>query len=461
MRRFFTAEDVELAVSRNEKVIEVSENDVITSAAREEAQRKGVVFRIKDGTAEVNVPGADNSGSYEHGAGSREIVSVSYKGLLSDAEVDRWREEFPILRDIIHVANCSQAPQSKRVRSAIDKYLDNWLTVGMDWDYWVQEVIKAKEEFARLINADINEIAVSTSVSEAVASIASALDYTGKRNKIVTSEAEFPTVAHVWMAHQKYGCKVDFVPVENYQIDITQYNRYIDDKTLLTSVTHVYYLNGFKQDIETIIGIAHDKGSLVLVDAYQSLGTTPIDVKAMKIDMLVSGNLKYLFGIPGIAFIYVNRDLVSKLKPAVTGWFGQENPFLFQVRYLDYASDARRLDTGTPPVLASFAARAGMSIVNEVGVEAIADRIDMLSEYTIRRGLDKGFEVVSPLDIKRKGGTTAIKVPMDSHHVEEELKKRNIIASARGEVIRIAPHFITRKQDIDTVLEQLQDIIRK
>lgn len=460
MRKFYTAEDVENASARGETVIYINEEDIITSVAKEVANRKNISFEEnKPETNNMN----DNINSNLSTTNTKTPVKPSPpNGSLTDTDINNWRQEFPILKDIIHVANCSQSAQAKRVRNAINKYMDNWLTVGMDWDSWIAEVYKAKAEFAKLINANPDEVAISTSVSEATASIASSLKYDKPRNKVVTTEAEFPTVAQVWLAHQKYGAKVDFVPLNDEgEIDIDQYDRYIDDNTLITSITHVYYQNGFKQDLSKIADITHDNGSILLVDAYQSLGTTPVDVKEMNIDILTTGNLKYLFGIPGVAFMYVNKDLVPELKPAVTGWFGQEDPFAFNIRYLDYASDTRRFDTGTPPVLNSYAARAGMEIINEVGVPAISERIDKLSEYTINGALNRGFEVTSPRDVSKKGSTTSIKVPMDSHDLENKLKERNIIASARGEVIRVAPHFYTRLQDIDVVLDNIQEIIRK
>ncbi|MHB1393040.1 MAG: aminotransferase class V-fold PLP-dependent enzyme [Clostridia bacterium] len=462
MKRFYTALDVENAASKGEKVIVVSDNDVVTSIAKETADKKGIKFVTQDIRVNSNVNTTKSALVQNSNPASTKVTAPPYKGLISEQEVDKWREEFPILKDVVHVANCSQSAQAKRVRGAINKYLDNWLTVGMDWDSWVQEVYEAKVEFAKLINADPSEIAISTSVSEAVSSIASALDYTGKRKKVVVTDAEFPTVDHIWLAHQKYGAKVDFISVdENYQIDINEYERYIDDSTLITSITHVYYMNGFKQDIAKIADIAHRKGSLLLVDTYQCLGTEPVDVKKMNIDILTSGNLKYLFGIPGVAFLYVNKDLISTLKPALTGWFGQENPFLFQTRYLDWASDARKFETGTPPVLTSYAARAGLEIVNEVGVERIKDRIDMLSAHTLNGCLSRGLRCVSPFDVNKKGGTTAIWVShkMGSHDMEVELRKRNIIASARGDVIRVAPHFYTKPQEIDYVLDQIKQIL--
>ncbi|MCR3954646.1 MAG: aminotransferase class V-fold PLP-dependent enzyme [Gudongella sp.] len=461
MKKFYTAYDVEYALSRGEKIIYINEGDVITDIAKETAEKNGVSFSSLANDASIGDNMTDRNELYNNVSKFNKVIRADYKNLMSEDEINKWRNEFPILKNIIHVGNCSQSAQAVSVRNSINKYLDNWLTVGMDWESWVEETYKAKVEFAKLINADPSEIALSTSVSEAVSTIASSLDYTGKRKKILVTDAEFPTINYIWLAQQKYGAKVDFVSVnKEHQIDIEEYDRYIDEDTLLTSVTQVYYLNGFKQDIAKIAEKAHRKGSLILVDAYQGLGTEPVDVKKMNIDILVSGNLKYLFGIPGIAFMYVNPNLTSMLKPSVTGWFAQENPFLFQTRYIDWANDARKFDNGTPPVLTSYAARAGMQITNEVGVDRIKDRIDMLSAHALQGCLDRGLKCISPFDVNKKGGTTAIWVSdkIDSHSMEVELKSRNIIASARGDVIRVAPHFYTKPEEIDYVLDQIQDI---
>ncbi len=449
MKTIVTAWDIENARSAGRDKISV-QDAIVTEAAKDLAEKHGIKIIV------------DNAQLYDTTTSSINPLSAARSGFLkiTDADAEQWKDEFPILKNAIHVANCSQGPQAKRVRKAINVYLDNWLTVGMDWDYWVEETIKAKHEFAKLINADPDEIAISTSVSEATSSVASALNPYAGRKKIVTTEADFPTIGHVWLGHQKYGYKVDFVPVKNGEIDISDYEKYIDENTVITSITHVYYETGFRQDIEKIADIAHKNGSLFYVDAYQSLGSIKIDVKKMKIDMLASGNLKYLLGVPGIAFLYISKDKLPYLKPAVTGWFGQENPFAFQIRHLDYAGDGRRFDTGTPPVLAAFASKAGMEIINEVGTQNIQDRIEMLSDHTVQVALEKGFDVKSPRDPKRKGATTSIKVD-NPNEVEQLLKQRKIIASARGEVIRIAPHFFTTRNDIDMVLEELKKLVQR
>ena len=374
-------------------------------------------------------------------------------------DLEAWRRRFPILKDHIHVANCSQSPQSDYTREAAQAYLASWDTMGMDWDRWMEEIGLAKAEFARIINADPSEIAIGTSVSELTSTVASSLPFGAGRQKVVLTEAEFPTIGHIWLAHQKFGLKTQFIPVKEGEIDPADYDRYVDEQTLITSVCDVYYYNGFKQDLADIIPRIHAKGSLVYLDAYQGIGTHPIDVKALDVDFLGTGNLKYLLGIPGVAFLYVKKELIPYLQPAFTGWFGQENPFAFQIHNLDFASDARRFDNGTPPVLTAYIARGGMRIINEVGVEAIQYWTDRLSQRCIDGALARGLELASPRDVRKKAPNTAIRVPGNAHDVEVALRKMGIIASARADVIRIAAHFFTRLEDIDYILDCLVKVL--
>ncbi len=157
------------------------------------------------------------------------------------------------------MANCSQSPQSDYTREAAQAYLDSWNSMGMDWDRWMEEIQLAKAEFARIIHADPSEIAVGTSVSEITSTVASSLPFGASRKKVVLTEAEFPTIGHIWLAHQKFGLKVQFIPVKEGEIDPADYDRYVDEQTLITSVCDVYYYNGFKQNLEDIVPRIHYK----------------------------------------------------------------------------------------------------------------------------------------------------------------------------------------------------------
>lgn len=385
---------------------------------------------------------------------------MSITKLAPSYDLAAWRARIPILKRMIPLNNCSQAPQTERTRAAALEYLDSWNRAGMDWEAWIAEVEHAKAEFATLIGAYPSEIAVSTSVSAITSSVASALDYTGGRRKIVVTEAEFPTVGHVWLAHEKYGARIEWVPVRDGVVDPADYDDAVDEETLLVSACHAYYQNGFVQDLEIIAEKAHGAGALLYVDAYQSLGTRPIDVKAHGIDFLASGCLKFLMGIPGIAFLYVRPELVETLRPASTGWFGQADPWAFDPKTLEWSRTSARFDTGTPAVINAYICRAGMEVINTVGPAAIHEWTVVLAERLIEGAEERGLRLHGSRDSSRKTPTTAIVCPDgNSAAIEAQLRERGIIASARGPVLRLAPHFYNTIEDVDAALDALAEVI--
>jgi selenocysteine lyase/cysteine desulfurase len=276
---------------------------------------------------------------------------------------------------------------------------------------------------------------------------------------VVVSEAEFPTIGHAWLAQERRGARVAWVPVRDGVVAIDDYDRVIDERTAIVSACHAYYLNGFTQDVAAIARLAHERGALLYVDAYQSLGTMPIDVRATGVDFVAAGNLKFLMGVPGIAFLYVRRELHEHLTPLVTGWFGRGDPFAFDVKRLDWAPSASRFDAGTPPVINAYIARAGMQMINESGPRAIRDWLTVLGRRLIEGGRARGFTLHGTDDMVHKTATTAFLVD-DSHAVEKAMRTHGILPSARGPVIRLAPHYYNTLADVETALDVLASVVR-
>lgn len=376
-------------------------------------------------------------------------------------DIDAIRRRIPSLGRWIPMNNCSQAPQMDLTREAAEAYLESWRGDGMDWDRWVGEVEAARSSFARLINADPGDVAICTSVSQATSSVASALDYSQKRRKVVVTEGEFPTVGQVWMAQEKRGARLAWVPARDGIIPLEGYETLVDEETLLVSACHGYYQSGFKQDLASVAGMAREAGSLVYVDAYQTLGTGPLDVGTLDVDFLASGTLKFLMAIPGIAFLYVNPAVAETLEPTVTGWFGRENPFSFDPRDLSWAPGARRFDTGTPPVLEAYVARAAMDLLREVGLEAVGSWNQELSTALVAGGEARGFRLLGTHDPVEKAPTTAFLVPGDPHEVEARMKDHGVLASARGPAIRLAPHFYSTLNDVEVALDALEEVLKR
>ena len=372
-------------------------------------------------------------------------------------DIDAWRRRIPLLASCIPMNNCSQAPQTDATRAAAEQYLDSWNRSGMDWDAWMAEVALAKDAFAKLIGAAPSDVAVFGSVSAAASAVASALDLDGERRRIVVSGMEFPGVAHVWLAQGRRGAQVCHVAVHN-EGDPLAYDALINKGTALVSACHGWYLNGFVQDVARIAARARAVGALSFVDAYQTLGVVPVNVRDLGVDFLATGTLKFLMGVPGIAFLYVRPEIVESLRPTATGWFGRVEPFAFSPT-LDWSPNASRFDAGTPPVMNAYIARAGMEIINEVSPASIRAWHEVLARRLIDGGRARGLVLHGTDDVSHKTATTAFVVP-DSHAVEAAMRARGVLPSARGEVIRLAPHFYTTLDDVDCALDTLADVIR-
>jgi selenocysteine lyase/cysteine desulfurase len=372
-------------------------------------------------------------------------------------DIDAWRRRIPLLASCIPMNNCSQAPQTDATRDAAERYLDSWNRSGMDWDAWMAEVALAKEAFAKLIGAAPSDVAVFGSVSAAASAVASALDLESKRQRIVVSGMEFPGVAHVWLAQGRLGAQVCQVPVHDDAIEPNAYESLIDERTALVSACHGWYVNGFVQDVKRIATTARAAGALSFVDAYQTLGAVPVNVRDLGVDFLVAGTLKFLMGVPGIAFLYVRPEIVDSLRPTATGWFGRVDPFAFS-QTLDWSPNASRFDAGTPPVLNAYIARAGLEIIADVHPARIRSWHEVLARRLIEGGRARGLVLHGTDDVSRKTAATAFVVP-DSHAVEVAMRVRGVLPSARGNVIRLAPHFYNTLDDVDRALDTLADVI--
>lgn len=370
---------------------------------------------------------------------------------------ETYRSRFPILQHKIHLASCSHAPLSLDVQQALDRYQQSLILEGMAWDAWVGEVQESRAEFARLIGAAPEDVAVLSCVSDAISAIAGCLPIYGRRH-IVTTVDEFPTVGQGWLAAAHRGrAEVSFVrsPDGFYPPDLIE--PHLRRETALLSVHLVSYYSSARQDVAALARLAHDHGALLLVDGYQALGTLAFDVARNDVDILVCGNLKYLLGLPGIAFLYVRPGLSGDLQPAATGWFGRVNPFNFDPTHLDFAPGARRFDMGTPPIAAAYAARAGMRLVQEAGVPAIERHVQEISRQVIAEAHERGLSLASPLDVLRKGASTALRMGAQSAVLEHVLRERGIVVSARADVVRIAAHLFTIPQDVTIALDALAE----
>jgi kynureninase len=367
------------------------------------------------------------------------------------------RGEFPILTHTTYLNSCSQGALSHRVRRAYEEYLDGWDEHGAEWEHWVERAETVRGAFARLLHADANEVAVTTSVSQGVNGIVSALPLErGARNRIVISEYEFPTVGQIAHAQELRGAEVVHVrPDESGAIPVERFAEAIDDRTALVCCTTVSYRTGHRHDIAEIARIAHARGALCLADSYQAVGAVDLDVRELGVDFVTGGTVKYLLASAGLGFLYVRHELLDRLLPTQTGWFADEDIFRMDISDYSPAADARRFDAGTPPVPNIYAGIAGISIVEEAGVAVIEQHVAGLAGRLIEGLAELGATVVTPSEPVRRGPLVCVR-SSDVSRLVGELAQERIVASSRDDRVRLALHLYNTDEDVDAVVAALR-----
>jgi selenocysteine lyase/cysteine desulfurase len=372
--------------------------------------------------------------------------------MLTDKQVLEIRSRFSIFQHKIYLNSCSQGALSDAVQAGLEDYVASWHEQGSPWETWMNRYEEARTAFAQFINASPDQVAIVTSASAGINSVASALNFR-ERKKVVMGEFEFPTMGHVWLGQRVRGAEVQFVKAEGNCIPAVNYEKMIDRNTSIVPLTHICFKNGFRSEVSAVTQIAHRSGALVMLDDYQDCGTRSVDVKALDLDFFVTGTLKYLLGPPGLAFMYVRKELISSLVPAVTGWFAQTDPFTFDPQHIDLSPTARRFESGSPPVPNLYAAVPGFELLREIGMEYVAGHIKRLTQSLLRCAHDLGIRAKTPAD---SVGPLVVLQCKDSTLLVQKLAENDIVASNRHDGLRISFHVYNTMDDVKAVADVLE-----
>ena len=366
------------------------------------------------------------------------------------------RNEFPVLGHKTYLNSGSYCALANDVKAAIEAYMDDRLAVGANWDVWITKNESVRALTAQLLGAAPDEIAVTASVSAGLNALASALNFSGKRNKVVISDFEFPTNAQIWHAQEPRGARVVHVARDaSGYIPAERFAAAIDENTQLVAITHVCFRNGAKLEIPEIVRIARSKGALVLLDCYQSVGSMDIDVKALDVDFAVGGMLKYLLGTAGIGFMYVRDSFTRSLVPTNSGWFAQADIAAMDITANRPHPSARRFEAGTPAVVNCYASEAGLKFLLGVGTKNIEKRNQALTRRCMERLVEIGWASVTPTPDARRGATVCVP-SRDSGALSRELLGRDIVTSHRDDNLRASFHFYNNEDDIESLIMALK-----
>jgi selenocysteine lyase/cysteine desulfurase len=365
------------------------------------------------------------------------------------------RAEFRIFEHTTYANSCSQGALSNRVREAAEQWLAGWDENGAEWDFWVERNEAARAAFAGLLNAEPDDVAVTTSVSQGVSALVSALDLSGERNRIVISEYEFPTVGQIAHAQELRGAEVVHVePEADGRIPLERFAEAIDERTALVCCTAVSFRSGHRHDVTAIAELAHEHGALVLADSYQAVGALELDVRTLGADVVTGGTVKYLLGSAGLAFMWVRGALRSSLVPTQTGWFADEDIFAMSIADYSPHESARRFDSGTPPVPSLYPGVAGMELVAEVGVPAIEEHVRGLADRFLA-GCDDLGATVATSRREREYGPLVCVVSTDPSGLVAALAEDRIVTSSRDSNLRVSLHLYNVDEDVDSILAAL------
>lgn len=365
----------------------------------------------------------------------------------------KYRSEFPLFEKLTYVNSCSHGALANSVKQSFTTYISTLEEKGSAWNDWVTQQEIVRKLMAQFLSAKPEEIAITTSASAGINALATSLNFQGKRNKIITTNNEFPTMGQIWHAQESRGAKVIHIPNNaDLTVDTQSLINAIDEETLLVAIAHVCYRNGVRTDIQPIIEAAHKMGALVILDAYQSVGSLSLNVNEIKADIIVGGLQKYMLAVPGVGFMYARGSTTSALIPTVTGWFAAQDIFAMKIDAYQPAAHARRFENGTPNIAPLYPATAGLELILEVGILNIEKYVAEIHSE-IRAGINEiGGKVVTPIDSKFHGSLLAVASTDENAHVAA-LEEIGIITSCRDGNVRISPHFYNNREDVKKIVD--------
>jgi kynureninase len=376
----------------------------------------------------------------------------------------KFRPEFPILERTTYLISNSLGAMPRAVYDAMKGYADTWAMRGVRaWEErWWMLAAEVGDEIGTLMNAPKGSVSTHQNVTTCQAVVASCFDFSGKRNKVVYSDMNFPSVMYFWEAQQSRGARVHMVKTDDgITVPLDRLLDAIDETTLLVPISHVIFRSAFIQDAKAIIEKAHKMGAMVVLDTFQSLGTVPVDVQALNTDFACGGVLKWLCGGPGVGYLYVRPDLGKKLEPKFTGWTAHQNPFAFEIGANRYTDPPYRFMNGTPHIPALEAARPGLKIIAEAGIERIREKSKRQTGRLIELASTHGWRVNTPRDAEKRGGTVSIDMP-DAQEVCRELIKREILVDYRPKAgVRMSPHFYNTDEELETGISAVEEILKE
>ena len=379
--------------------------------------------------------------------------------ILTDKEITEYRKLFPVVNDFIYLDHAGVAPISSRVRSKVDDFLDIALNKGLTgYDHLMEEVENVRTNFSRLLNCKTEEIAFIKNTSHGLSLIAKGIEWR-EGDSIIVFEKEFPANLYTWLDLKRSGVEVRQAQLINGRVEIKEIEKLIDNNTRLLSISSVQFTNGYRADLQSIGKICKENHILFCVDAIQSLGIVPIDVKELGIDFLAADGHKWMLSPEGTGILYCSSKVVKDVSPVLLGWKSIVNEGEYEKINLDLKPNALKFEEGSLNVLGIYALGAGLDLLLEIGIEKICNRIQYLGDLIIDEVKKRIFILKTPVCKNERAGIISFYGSFDSSLLKDSLYSKNVIINVRDGALRAAPHFYNTEDDINELFKNIDEIL--
>ncbi len=376
-------------------------------------------------------------------------------------DLERIRHEFPVVERRIFFDHAKVAPLSRRVREAVEAFLKDATEQGTaNYPAWMKEVEATRARFARLIGADTDEVAFIKNTSEGISIVANGIDWREGDN-VVIPDIEFPANVYPWMNLQRRGVEVRFAKAVRGRVPFEQIRMQVTGRTRVISVSSVECNSGFRNDLETLGAFCKERGIFFCVDAIQSLGALPMDVRKCQADFLAADGHKWLMSLEGLGGFYIAREALDRIQVATVGWDSVINA----QDYLNYdftlRPDARRFEEGSFNTLSIHAFGAALALLQETGIETVSERILHLGDCILERLWKRNLKVISSTEPAERSGIISFTLPGDLDRLRQYLAYHSISVTVRDGLVRLSPHFYNTEEEVDRFFAHLDEFLKK
>lgn len=365
------------------------------------------------------------------------------------------REEFPVCKKYVYLNPAGGSPVSQSAADEGKRFYDEMLEFGDTyWEKWLERTETVRKSLADFIGADREEIGFTTNTSHGMNLVAQMLKDKGT---VLTMRDEFPSTTFPWL-NQK--TEIKFVEPTNYGYSIEDIKKTLtpDIKILVTS--YVQYCTGFRQNLETLGEFCKENNLIFVVNATQALGIFPVDVKKCNIDFLMFTGLKWATAGYGIGGLYVNKKWLDPDNFPFAGWRSVETPGKMDNLDLELKNEASVIESGCPHFPNIFALGGALKMFKNIGSENVMNRVLFLNHLIEEKLGELGIELIVQKDDKHRSGILIAKI-QNPKYVVEELFKKNIIVSARGEGMRVSASIFNNEEDVAVFHKELSIILNR